>query len=66
MFKKINKQIVKKKKKSIHTELTTIGYEIRKIPNTSTYYDILLIYSQANQTKFDFETRYFQLILVSR
>ena len=49
MFKKINKQIVKKKKKTtLYTELTTIGYEIRKIPNTSTYYDILLIYSQAN------------------
>ena len=58
MFKKINKQIVKKKNPYTYNELTTIGYEIRKIPNTSTHYDILLIYLQANQTNFDFETRY--------
>ena len=48
------------KKKTIYAELATIENEIRKSPNTSTYYDILLIFInllQANdQTNFDSET----------
>ena len=46
MFKKLYKNFLKKIKKikTTHTELTTIENEIRKSPNISTYYDILLLY----------------------